>query len=228
MRLMAYQSTIRCLASRCLASRCSASRCSARWPASRGLALILMTTALCGCVGAPIAQQIVQSILLQGADKATAAALDANEKKQNIAAQNRPLKDTTPDKFDIAFLNAGFQEVKPQIEPLPQTSLDEEKPVQLMQESKLVQVEVWSLLIGEEKQHILEAAKKRGSIELPPENEWQQSQIAIGATSNTKLNKQEVITFLIPAEIGKLHSGSKALVELSTAGQLSVARYTVN
>jgi len=210
MRLMAHQGTI-------------------RWSVSRWSTLVLMTTALCSCVGAPIAQQIVQSILLHGADKATAAAIDANEEKQKIAAQNMPLKDTTPDKYDIAFLNTGFQEVKPQIEPLPQqTSIDEEKPVQLMQETKLVQVEVWSLLIGDEKQHILEVAKKQGSTELPPENEWQQSQIAIGATSNSKANKQEVITFLIPAEIGKLHSGSKALVELSTVGQLSVARYAVN
>lgn len=195
----------------------------------RWLTLALLASALCGCLGGAIAQQLVQSMLLQGADKATAAAIEANEEKQKIAAQNMPLKDTTPDKYDIAFLNTGFQEVKPQIEPLPQqTSIDEEKPVQLMQESKLVQVEVWSLLIGDEKQHILEVAKKQGSTELPPENEWQQSQIAIGATSSTKLNKQEVITFLIPAEIGKLHSGSKALVELSTAGQLSVARYAVN
>lgn len=209
MRLMAHQGTI-------------------RWSVSRWSALVLMTTALCSCVGAPIAQQIVQSILLHGADKATAAAIDANEEKQKLAAQNMPLKDTTPDKYDIAFINAGFEEVKPQIEPLPQQTSIEEKPVQLMQETKLVQVEVWSLLIGDEKQHILEAAKKQGSTELPPENEWQQSQIAIGATSNSKLNKQEVITFLIPAEIGKLHSGSKALVELSTAGQLSVARYAVN
>lgn len=210
MRLMIHQGTI-------------------KWSASRWLALVLLATALCSCVGAPIAQQIVQSILLQGADKATAAALDANEEKQKLAAQNMPLKNTTPDKYDIAFINAGFEEVKPQIEPLPpQAPLDEEKPVQLIQEAKLVQVEVWSLLIGDEKQHILEAAKKQGSTELPPENEWQQSQIAIGATNNTKLNKQEVITFLIPVELGKLHSGSKALVELSRVGQLSVARYAVN
>ena len=198
-----------------------------RWLA-RWLTLGLLTSALCGCLGGTVAQQLVRSILMHGADSATAAALDANEEKQKLAAQKMPLKDTTPDKYDIAFINASFQEVKPQIEPLPQVSLDEEKPVQLIQEAKLVQVEVWGLLIGDEKQHILEAAKKQGSIELPPENEWQQSQIAIGATSSTKLSKQEVITFLIPAEIGKLHSGSKALVELSTVGQLSVARYAVN
>jgi hypothetical protein len=140
-----------------------------------------------------------------------------------------PFKKTTPDKFDIAFVNSGFQEVTAQVEPLPQTPLDEEKSMQLIQETKLVQVEVWSLLIGDEKQHILEDAKKQGSTELPPENEWQQSQIAVGAATNiSKSSKQQVITFLIPVEMGKLHSGSKALVELSTVGQLSVARYTTN
>jgi hypothetical protein len=201
-----------------------------KWLAiSKWLTLGLLASALSGCFGGTIAQQLVQSILLHGADKATAAALDANEAKQKLAEQKMPLKNTTPDKFDIAFVNSSFQEVTAQVEPLPQTPVDEEKSMQLMQETKLVQVEVWSLLIGDEKQHILEDAKKQGSTELPPENEWQQSQIAVGAaTNNTKANKQQVITFLIPAEMGKLHSGSKALVEIPSAGQLSVARYTVN
>lgn len=62
--------------------------------------------------------------------------------------------------------------------------------MQLMQETKLVQVEVWSLLMGDEKQHILENARKQGSAEIPPEYEWQQSQIAVGsATSNNKPDK---------------------------------------
>jgi len=197
-----------------------------KWLAfSKWIILGLLASALCGCLGGTIAQQLVQSILLHGADKATAAALDANEEKNKLAAR----KNTMPDKYDVAFVNSGFQEITAQIEPLPQTPLDEEKTIPLMQESKLVQVEVWSLLIGDEKQHVLENAKKHGSTELPPENEWQQSQIAVGATiNNTKASKQVVITFLIPTEMGKLHSGSKALVEMQSAGQLNVARYTVN
>lgn len=211
MRLMAHQSMI-------------------RWSTlARGLTIAWLAFTLCGCVGGAIAHQIVQSMLLHGADRMTAAAIDAHEEKQKIAAQNMPLKDTTPDKFDIAFMSTGFSEVTPQIEALPsQEAFSEEKPVQLMVESKLIQVEVWSLLIGDEKQQFLEDAKKQGSTDLPPDNEWQQSQVAIGATGSNKLTKQEVITFLIPAEIGKLHSGSKALVEQSTAGKLSVARYAVN
>lgn len=188
------------------------------------LSLGLASFALCGCLGGTIAQQIVQTLLIQGADKATTAALDSQEKK-TLPSQKIP----PPDKYDIAFLNSTFEKVTVQIEPLPKTALDEEKPL-LPQEAKLVQVEVWSLLIGDEKQRILENAKKQGSTEVPPKNEWQQSQVAVGAATNKDIasNKQVVITFLIPPEVGKLHSGSKALVELSGAGQLNVARYTVN
>lgn len=125
------------------------------------LTLGFLTSALCGCLGGPITQQLVQTILLHGADKATAAALDANQAKQKLVEQKVTLKNITPDKFDIAFVNSGFQEVTAQVEPLPQTPLDEENSMQLMQETNLVQVEVWSLLIGEEKQNILEDAKKR-------------------------------------------------------------------
>lgn len=41
-------------------------------------------------------------------------------------------------------------------------------------------------------------------------------------------NAQQAITFLIPPEMGKMHSGAKALVELSSVGELSVARYALN
>lgn len=54
-----------------------------------------------------------------------------------------PLKDTVPDKYQIAFVNSSFEKVAAQIEPLPETSSDDEKPLQMMQETKLVQVEVW-------------------------------------------------------------------------------------
>jgi len=201
-----------------------------RWLAlAKWLIFTLLASSLSGCLGGTATQQLMQSMLLHGADKATVAVLDADEEKQKLAAQNMPFKDTAPDKYDIAFMSAGFQEIKPQVEPLPlQTAINDEKPAQLMQETKLVEVEVWSLLIGDEKQHILEIARRQDSVKLPPENEWQQSRVAIGATSGIKSNKQEVITFLIPAELGRLHSGSKALVELSTVGQLNIARYVMN
>ena len=197
------------------------------------LALGLVSSALCGCLGGTIAQQVVRSILMKGADTATAAALDAHERNAQFAAQQMPLKDTVPDKYQIAFVNSSFEKVAVQIEPLPETSLDDEKPLQMMQETQLVQVEVWSFLVGDEKQNILEQARIQGSASVPPKAEWQQWQIAVGAADNKTSNKninaqQQAITFLIPPEMGKMHSGTKALVELSSVGELSVARYALN
>lgn len=204
-----------------------------------------VSLALSGCIGGSIAQQLVSSMLIKGVDKATAVALDAQERNNKVAAQQMPLKDTVPDDYKVAFLNSGFENVAIQVEPLPEAPLEDEKPMQTMQETKLVQVEIWNFLIGNEKQRILEQARIiQGAAAIPPEDEWQQWQIAIGGAENMQPNtkqpsnnqarnknnegKQQAITFLIPPEIGKMHSGAKALVELSSVGELSIARYTVN
>lgn len=196
------------------------------------LTLALVSSALCGCLGGSIAQQIARSILMNGADKVTAVVLDEQERKEKLAAQQLPLKDTVPSDYQIAFVNSGFEKIMPQIEPLPERLFDDDQPLQRMQESKLVQVEVWSLLVGDEKHNILEKARAQGSNSIPPKSDWKQWQIAIGSTDSTKnntKNKQEnTITFLIPPEMGKMHSGAKALVELSGAGDLNVARYELN
>ncbi len=184
----------------------------------------LVSSALSGCLGGSIAQQIVSSMLIKGADKATAMSLDAQERNNKEAAQKMPLKDTAPDPYKIAFLNAGFENVAIQVEPLPEIPLEAETPIQMMQETKLVQVEVWSLLVGDEKQRVLEKVKSQSEADIPPKSEWQQWQIAIGGAENNK----QAITFLIPPEMGKIHSGEKTLVELSSVGGLNIARYTLN
>ena len=192
------------------------------------LAIGLVPIALSGCLGGTIAQQIAQSILMQGADKATAAAIDAHDHNKKIAAQNRPLKDTAPDPYRIAFFNAGFKQVAIQVEPLPASSIEENNQTTNVQSAQLVQVEVWSFLVGDEKQRLLENAKIQGSTEIPPKDQWPLWQIAIGAIDNKQSNNKQPITFLIPPEIGKMHSGVKALVELSNVGELNIARYAVN
>lgn len=197
------------------------------------LILALVYSSLCACLGGSVAQQIARSIFTKGVDAATASAIDAQERKEKLAAEQMPLKDTVPDKYQIAFLNSSFDEITAQIEPLPTMPLEDEEPVQRMQETKLVQVEVWSLLAGDEKQGVFEKARIQGSTSIPPKAEWQQWQIAVGATDNTTSNKkisgrQQAITFLIPPEMGKIHSGTKAVVELSGTGELNVARYALN
>ena len=192
-------------------------------------AVTLASLALCGCLGGSIAQQIARSLLLQGADKATAAAMDAHERNEKSAAQNAPLKDTVPNDYQIAFLRSGFETIQPQVEPFPQMLYEQETPIQFMQESKLVSVEVWNLLIGDEKQSVFEKARLQGSTIIPPKEEWSQWQIAVGAAENNPSNnKQQPITFLVSPDIGKMHSGTKVIVELSSAEELSIARYALN
>jgi hypothetical protein len=188
------------------------------------LVIGLVSSALCACMGGTVAQQLVRSMLMHGADKATTAAIDANERNKKLAAQKMPLKDTVPDDYKIAFINSGFEQVTLQVEPLPEAKIEEEKSIEFMQETPLVQVEVWNMLVGDEKQRILEKARLQGSASVPPKDEWQQWQIATGET----MSNQQTITFLIPPEIGKLHSGAVALVELSSTGELNIARYATN
>lgn len=200
-----------------------------KWLAMGGMSL-----ALCGCFGGTVAQQLARSIFMHGADRVTASALEAKEKSDKLEAQKMPLKDTPPDPYKLAFINSAFETITPQVEPLPAVeAADEEKPIQLIQETKLVQVEVWSLLAGDEKNRILEKARLKGSTAIPPKNEWQQWQIAVGAETILSPvkngNKQsEEITFLVPPEIGKMRSGTKAVVELSSVGELNIARYAAN
>jgi len=190
--------------------------------------------ALGGCFGGSVAQQLVSSILMHGADQATASAMDAQERNDKIIARNTPLKDTPPTDLQIALLHSGFEQVQPPpaqvlIEPLPALHAEAETPIKIIQESKLVSVEVWNLLIGDEKQHLLETARLKGSTVIPPKEEWSQWQIAVGAAETRPANnRQPAITFLIPPDIGKMRTGNKAMVELSSAGELSIARYPLN
>lgn len=209
-------------------------------PIIKLLTLIFASILLSGCFGGTIVQQIARSILMHGADKATEAAIDTHDRNERIAAQNISLKNTELDKYQIAFLNSGFETIQPQVEALPQIETQAEAPVQIMQSSQLVNVEVWNLLIGDEKQHLLEKERLQGSTLIPPKEEWPHWQIAVGATGNaegvetskqlsTHSSKQEhTITFLIPPDIGKIHSGGKVLVEVSNVNALNIARYSLN
>jgi hypothetical protein len=198
------------------------------WP--KHLALpVLAALLLTGCFGGTVAQQLVRSIFMHGADKATAAAIDAHERREKLAAQYMVPNKKELDAYQLAFLRSGFNVIQPQIETLPQAV---EKPVpapQELQVSKLVSVEVWSLLIGDEKQKLLEKAKLQGSQLIPPKEEWPSWHVAIGASDEMNTgNHHASIIFLIPPDIGKMHSGAKALVELPQNGELSIARYTLN
>lgn len=187
------------------------------------LALGLSATTLCSCFGGSIAQQVLSSLLLKGADKATAIALGVDSSKQPAAMQKIPYQALAADRYSIAFLNSGFAPVTIKVEPLPELAPAGEMVTENLEATKLVQVEVWNLLIGAEKQQVLEKATRAGMPGIPAKAEWRQWRVAIGASAHDK----QTITFLIPPDMTRVHSGAKAWVELDTAGELNIARYTL-
>jgi len=194
---------------------------------------LMLVLLLSGCFGGTVAQQIARSLLIHGADKATAAAVDAHERNEKIAAQylvtKIVTKNTDFDDYQVAFLRSGFEVIQPQIEPLPPTQTQTYSTSHTLHASRLVNVEVWSLLIGDEKQNLLEKARLQGSQLVPPKNEWSTWHLAIGAADELKTsNYNEPIIFLVPPDIGKIKTGAKALVELPNNGELSIARYAIN
>jgi len=203
---------------------------SNHWPKHLVLP-VLAALLLTGCFGGTAAQQLVRSIFMHGADKATAAAIDAHERREKLAAQYMVPNSKELDAYQLAFLRSGFNVIQPQVEALPQVAAqpEPEPAPQELHASKLVSVEVWSLLIGDEKQKLLEKARLQGSQLIPPKEQWPSWHLAIGASVEMKTgNQRESIIFLIPPYIGKMRSGAKALVELPSNGELSIARYTLN
>ncbi len=201
---------------------------SNHWSKYQVLPVIAAVLLLSGCFGGTVAQQLARSIFIHGADKATAAAIDAHERNEKYASQHKTPKYAEFDDYQIAFLRSGFTPVQPRVEVLPQAPVQAETSTKMIQESKLVQVEVWSLLIGEEKLALLEKARLQGSPLIPPQEEWPKWYLAVGAAENTQSKNKQAITFLIPPDIGKMRSGGEAMVEISTAGDLNIARYALN
>lgn len=186
-------------------------------------ALIILT--LSGCMGGPIAQQIASSIIMRAADKAVANSIENNLRAEEEARQNMPLPDKIPDEYWAAFLTAGFSEVTPIEEPLPVEPLVQKSASPLPQESRLVRVELWNVMLGEEKQSVLEKARLMGASTIPPQNEWPNWKVATGAIAN---EEDKPLVFLIPPDFGKVSSGQHAVVEMTGLGELHVARYPVN
>ena len=211
------------------------------------IALFSAVFVLSGCLGGSIAQQIVSSIATRMADRAVANAMDvqdgpSNRKPDNSAynpyansiansnatVKNTAVQKTPPDPYQLTFVNAAFEPVKATSEPLsdsrPEQAEAVETRVAITEGNQLVRVELFNLLIGEEKNAIYEKARLLGATSLPQKREWQRWSVGTGLSQGDK----KVITFLIPPEFGKLPSGSIAMVELASPGELNVARYKGN
>lgn len=174
-------------------------------------------------MGAPLAQQLLSSVVLNSADRLMA---DAHEAQERDALNNRVLPNTEPDEYWGSFVTAGFRKITPIEEPLPASvRQDDAKSVAMLEVSPFVRVEVWNMLVGEEKQAVLEKAYAMGNKDIPPKEEWVGTRVATGALEG---REDQPIIFLVPDELGRITSGQQTIVELADPGDLSIARYAAN
>ncbi len=159
----------------------------------------------------------------------TQAQVNEQLAKRNLTHFNsvkRSMQETQPDPYQIAIANTAFEKVKPIAEPLPQEMAEVESTSTVIQGTQLVRVELFNMLIGEEKNTVYENARMIGATNLPQKREWALWRVATGAIqSNHSQPNKKLITFLIPPEFGKLPSGAVTVVELASPGDLNVARY---
>lgn len=178
---------------------------------------------LSACMGAPLAQQLLSSAVMHGTDNILTNAYEA---QQRDALNHRVLKDSLPDEYWASFVTAGFQKLTPVEEPLPATdSTIATATKSELEASALVRVEVWNMLIGDEKLAVLEQAYVSGNKDLPPREDWANLRVAIGALEGSR---GQPLIFLIPDDLGRLNSGQSTIVELGNNGELNVARYAAN
>ncbi len=162
--------------------------------------------------------------------------------KQDVAKRNAEqyqlaqlnIQQAQNDPYRIAIANTAFEELKPIAEPLPTEVAEAESTSEIILSSQLVRVELFNLLIGDEKNAVYEQARLMGSTSLPQKREWALWRVATGAIQANQNQAsqpqpgQKMITFLIPPEFGKLPSGAVTMVELASPGELNVARYKAN
>lgn len=205
-----------------------------------GIFACLLACNLSACMGGPIAQQVASSLLMRAADKVTSNAYEAHLLRDpNTMTPSPPMatasipghsgSDISPaqtpqfDEYWSAFLNAGFTEIKPAAEPLPETAANDamHANAQSATASHLVAIEVWNVVLGEEKTAVLEQARLRGN-DLSQIQELPHWQMAVGAAHDAP---QAPVTFLIPPELGRVSSGQELVVEISEHSELHIARY---
>lgn len=186
-----------------------------------GLSVLLCSAALVsGCMGGSIARQIASSIAMQVADKAVGRALEEPQVEEQ-GKTNQLLISHGLDPYQDAFLRAKLvtpPAMPPASPPLPQPD-PAESATPLV--TRLATVEVWGLVIGDEKRSMLENIRDLGITALPPEEAWDQWQLVEGGMQG---DHGRPLLILVPPELGKVRSGDHTVIELGMRDGFYVAK----
>jgi len=194
-------------------------------PVTRLLRHVLPALALMlgGCFGGSVAQQLASTMAMQAADHIADNVVESRELGTGTGRQDVRLADREPDPYWADFVTAGFEPMTAQAEPLPQSAAVSPTTAGEMTATPLLRVEIWNLVVGEEKRAFLEDASRLEAEQLP-RAEWARWQVATGSL----LGGQDTpIMLLIPPEFGRVASGERAVVEVSPSG-LYYARHALN
>jgi hypothetical protein len=187
------------------------------------IAALILAETLAGCAGGPIARQIASSIASQTADKIVSDYVDEQLLK-DPEPQSLVLQTSEPDADQIAFLMAELPTITPAPPSIPAQKTPASPAIPAAPIiSRLVSVEVWALIVGEEKQAALSLLREQGAALIP--KEWEGWQLAEGGVRGKREN---TVLFLVPPELGKIKSGDHAVVEIPAKGALNVARHLLN
>lgn len=187
--------------------------------------VVMTALLLTGCMGGSIARQVAQSVAMQVADNAVGRAVAQSEPTQQQTKTNQLLMSHGVDPYQDAFLRAQLR--TPTV--LPQQDLSaatEETPVEKPaadaqpKVTQLATLEIWGVVIGDEKQSMLEMLRDMGIVALPPEKQWDQWQLAEGGHPGA----ERPMLILVPPEVGKVRSGDFAVVESGLADGFYLAR----
>lgn len=183
-------------------------------------ACLVAALMLTGCMGGTIAQQVARSVAMQVADKALDHALD-EPKPQGPGITNNLMMSSSLDPYQMAFLQAEL----PTLPAIPETPPPPPQPEPGASATpivtRLATVQVWSVLLGDEKRSLLENIRDLKIAPLPPEQAWDRWQLAEGGIPG---ESNRSLLILVPPELGKLRSGDHAVIELGMANGFYIAR----
>ncbi|MDR2874570.1 MAG: hypothetical protein LBV44_01390 [Methylobacillus sp.] len=151
-----------------------------------------------------------------------------NASKNNAPAAAAPMTIADMDSDTVAFLTTPL--IVPTL-PAPQTVTAEPEldsvevaprtpaPNAEPKVSKLVMMEIWGIVLGDEKHSTFETIRQLNILPLPPESQWDQWQLAEGGMPGT----ERPMLILIAPAIGKIRSGDRAVVEVGSVNGIYVA-----